>query len=124
MTRDLDVFGRILMKEVRDLTISSYDRMASGTMKSIMGKKIHALTTPFNEDQKEVIKSIVLTQIDAAIHNFLWLIERKGDSTFPLFLEGGVPPVDLAAASDGLTGELYSDEGWIAQYSVNESSIE
>lgn len=124
MTQELDVFGRLLMKEVRDRTISSYDRMASGTIKSVTGKKLYALMNDFDEDQKNVIKAIVLSQIDGAIHNFLWLIERQGTSTFPLVLEGGMPPVDLAAASDGLSGELYSDEGWIAQYSSNESSIE
>ncbi|MGP4672502.1 hypothetical protein ACSV5N_11125 [Agrobacterium salinitolerans] len=123
MTQDLDTFGRLLMKDVRDQTILEYDGMVSGKINSISGKKLRALLDQFDQDQREAIKSIILTQIDGAIHNFLWLIEKGGDSSFPVVLNGGIPPVDLATASDGLTGELYSDEGWIARYSMNRGTF-
>lgn len=119
MTQDLDTFGRLLMRDVRDQTISEYDGMASGKINSSSGKKLRALLDQFDQDEKDAIKSIILTQIDGAIHNFLWLIEKGGNSSFPVVLNGGIPPVDLARASDGLTGELYSDVGWIARYSMN-----
>jgi hypothetical protein len=66
--------------------------------------------------QRELLRHVVAIAIDTAMHNVLWMIESSSE----LRLEAVGPEgerFDLVAASDGLSGELWTQDGWIARFS-------
>ncbi len=111
----LDEFGRRLIGEVRDETISDWQMILSGQMKGDRARRIRAQVEHVSEDMSLTIERIVPEIVDSVLHHLLrWLEE---DSDFKLSGEvAGQILVDLAEESDGLAGELYTDEGWIARF--------
>jgi hypothetical protein len=53
--------------------------------------------------------------IDSAIHDFLFALQEEHDSSGPLEIR--VNGEAVAATSDGLHGEPYTEDGWYARFS-------
>ena len=94
MNNELNSFGKILMNDVRDTTIESFDNMINGTMKGITAENVQEKIREFSDGQIDVVK---------------WMEE---DITLS-FKE-----INLKDESDGLSGELYTEDGWIQKYSL------
>lgn len=107
----LEGFGKLLMDRVRDDTISSVDRMLNGTMKGITAQKIQEKIKNFDKGQKEAVEWLVPQIVDLCLHNMLWMVEQEEEIT--LLYQGA----ELREESDGLSGELYTEDGWIQKYS-------
>lgn len=84
----IDEFGEQLMKEVRDRSI----RYTIAHQKGV---------------SEETIKEIV----DITIHSFLNYISNEENVKFLVEQE------DICELSDGLSGELYTSDGWIERFS-------
>jgi hypothetical protein len=110
----LDYFGEVLMSKVRDETIWNHEAVVNGKMRAPSLIKKYKKLDSFSEEQKKILREFILRTVDLTIHNFLFMIEESEDLS--LILNNA----DLAELSDGLCGELYSDDGWIAKYSENE----
>jgi hypothetical protein len=54
--------------------------------------------------------------VDAVLHHLLWTFEQNEHIRIAMDL-ADEQVESLNAISDGLPGELYSDEGWIARFS-------
>ena len=111
MENILDEFGKILITEVRDGTIDSMNKMIDGTMKGTTAKLIRKKIAILNEEQIEVLKELILEIVDCSLDSMLFMIE--GDPELQLIFQG----VDLKEVSDGLSGELYTEDGWIQKFS-------
>lgn len=110
MDKNLNLFGELLMKEVRDTSIQEMDKIIDGKMKGEIAEKIQSELTQL-EGNKEMLKKIIPSIIDRTLDSLLFCIEENPEIEL---LYNGENLVDL---SDGLSGELYSDDGWIKKYS-------
>jgi len=111
MSDRLDDFGKMLMDRVRDDTISSVDQMLDGTMKGITAQNIQEKIKAFDKEQMETVEWLIPQVVDLCLHNMLWMVEQEEEIT--LLYQGA----ELREESDGLSGELYTEDGWIQKYS-------
>ena len=107
----LNEFGKILIKEVRDNVINSMNESIDGKRKGIAAQLIKKKIAILNEEQIEVLKELILEIVDCSLDSMLFMIE--GDPELQLIFQG----VDLKEVSDGLSGELYTEDGWIQKFS-------
>ena len=107
----LDKFGKIFVTETRDMSIHDIDKMIDGTMKGDSAKKIQDKIINFTDEQKEILKFIVSQTVDNVLDNFLLMIEQH--EKIGLSYDN----INLSEESDGLSGELYTEDGWIEKYS-------
>ncbi len=107
----LNKFGKILITEVRDGTIDSMNKMIDGTMKGTTAKLIRKKISILDKEQIEVLKWLIPEIVDCSLDNMLFMFEGHPD--LQLVFQG----VDLKEVSDGLAGELYTEDGWIQKFS-------
>ena len=109
---NLDEFGKTLIQETRDRTIRLVDKKICGKMKDaesqLLFDKIQQLNNPKAE---QIIKDLVPMVTDLCIHNILCMVEDSDDIS--ILYDGE----DISETSDGLAGELYTEDGWIEKYS-------
>ena len=114
----LEKFGRIAMTEVRDEAISKFEMILSGKMKSDSAIMLHEKLSGFSDADRDIIKHTLVSSIDDVIHNFLWMFEQHEDDLKLLCRNDGKADwTDVEESSDGLAGELYTEDGWIAKFS-------
>lgn len=111
----LDKFGRLLMTRVRDEAVSDWKMMIDGRMKGESAERVRELLHNLSEVDKELLFQIIPGVVDTVLHHFLWTTEQESDLQVGIKMEDRIE--DLRDISDGLPGELYTDEGWIARYS-------
>lgn len=112
----LDQFGRLLMMKVRDEAISDWKMIVDGRMKGEESEQIRTALRSFTIEQRSVFLSLVPEVVDTVLHHLLFTLEQSEDVKIRVTSDGIDVP-DLKDLSDGLAGELYSDEGWIARFS-------
>jgi hypothetical protein len=108
----LDLFGRILMENVRDRSIDRFDQIKIGALKSKNAIELHELLKSFDSSQLEVLEKLVVEAIDNSIYNTLDMFEQHS-SEIEIFMLGK----NLTSISDGLPGELFTSDGWIDRFS-------
>ncbi len=117
MIEKKDFFGKELMYSVRDPSISRFEDILNGKLKS---KELIELTNKlndFNEPEREFIKKLVITVVDNVIYNFLNVLEENEDTLTLLVNNEGGEKEDIVGLSDGLSGELFTNDGWIGKFS-------
>ena len=117
MENILDEFGKILITEVRDGTIDSMNKMIDGTMKGTTAKLIRKKIAILNNEQIEILKWLIPEIVDFSLDSMLFMFEGHPD--LQLVFQG----VDLKEVSDGLSGELYTEDGWIQKFSEYDELI-
>ncbi|MDX5630943.1 MULTISPECIES: hypothetical protein [unclassified Brenneria] len=110
----LDEFGCSVMRMVRDRSIDRFDKIQSGTLKSQRAIELHNLLSTFDDEQKKIIKELLIESIDNTIFNFLFLFEE--DDKKEILVSGK----NITEISDGLSGELFTKDGWISRFSKNQ----
>ena len=111
MSDKVELFGKILISEVRDETISSLDMMISGKMQGVTAKAIREKLVSFDKEQLEVLEWLLPKVVDLNLHNMLFMLEEHDNITVVVDNE------DIKSTSDGLAGELYTEDGWISKFS-------
>ncbi|EEF59987.1 hypothetical protein [Pedosphaera parvula] len=66
-------------------------------------------------ETKKLLLECIADSIHATTHDFLFALQEAHDRK--LGIEVTVDGVNIAAESDGLQGELFGDNGWVAKYS-------
>lgn len=112
----LDDFGSCLIREARDEAISAVDRLLAGDDRSDRGRRVGALLGDLTPSEVRSLRAVAVDAIDELLHQVLWMFERSEKYDVVARLETG-EPVSLRDASDGLSGELYGPDGWIARFS-------
>ena len=107
----LDHFGEILMKEVRDWAIRQCDKHVSNLNGTQSVRRLLGENRKLNENERELLHAVIPDVVDTAIHNMLFMLEQHPE--FELIVEGE----NLDEISDGLAGELYTEEGWFMRFS-------
>jgi hypothetical protein len=116
----LDKFGELLIKKVRDKTISEWQRIVAGEMKGKSAERVRQQIGSFDKDQKDMLIKLVPQIVDTALHHFLFTVEQE--QNLKLIMDCGDSSQSLRELSDGLAGELYGDHGWIARFSTKKEN--
>lgn len=111
MENNLEIFGQIFINEIRDNTIDIFEKMFDGRMKGLTAQNVQEKITIFNERQKNTVLWILSRAVDQCMHNMLFMIEDHEEIDLLYNAE------NIAEKSDGLSGELYTEDGWIEKYS-------
>jgi len=120
----LKIFGQLLITSVRDEVLEVNDLIISGKMGGEENQDLYAQIKNLDQKQKEIIKQFAKQSIDAAIHYFLWMIEQNEEYDLIKYPQDEKSEfVSLRDISDGLCGELYTEDGWIEKYSKYPPSI-
>jgi len=115
----LDKLGKLISEDLRDSALSRYLDIESGSLRSKKAMGLNKELSSFSEEQKEIVRKILTNSIDAGIHDFLFALE-EGQSEVRVMVEGE----DMADLSDGLQGEIFTEDGWFEKYSrYKESGI-
>lgn len=64
-----------------------------------------------SSDDIEIVRWLIPEIVDVSLHNMLFMIEENDD--IELLFENE----NLKEISDGLAGELYTEDGWIDKFS-------
>ncbi len=111
----LDKFGQILMLKVRDETITDWGMIVSGKMLGEHAERMRKIFQKLSSEELQIIDKLVPEVVDTVLHHLLWTIEQQDDLILSIRDHKSV--IDLKRVSDGLPGELYTNEGWIARFS-------
>ncbi len=107
----LESFGKVFIDEVRDNTIDIFEKMFDGRMKGLTSQIVQEKISVFDEQQKDTVLWILSKAVDQSMHNMLFMIEEHEEINIIYDTE------DIEERSDGLSGELYTEDGWIEKYS-------
>lgn len=112
---NLEYFGRFIVENLRDRALDHFEILAKRGSKAPALQDLQAALSKLTPAQLEVARRAIRRVIDSAIHDFLFALQEEHDSSGPL--EVRVNGEAVAATSDGLHGEPYSDDGWFARFS-------
>lgn len=107
----LDQFGQRLMREVRDESLENWRMVLNGMMKGERAALIRSRIGAPSTDLSSILPDVV----DSVLHWFL--VWAESDPNVSLCWENNGKLEKLDAISDGLAGELYGPNGWVARYS-------
>lgn len=107
----LDKFGKIFIDEVRDYTMDIMELILNGKMGGLVVDEIKSKISEFDKEDKEVISMIVSEAITTCMHHMLVMCEQHEE------IQLLYNSKDLDEESDGLCGELYTEDGWIYRFS-------
>ena len=112
----LDIFGELLITRVRDEAISDWNMIIDGRMKDDASARVREALAIFTPEQKSIVLSLIPQVVDTVLHHLLWTLEQYKNIRVGVTTDTGDVP-NLKEISDGLAGELYSENGWISRFS-------
>lgn len=122
MDESLEKFGKIIIENLRDKQIDFYRGLLTEKWKAEDLKDLQKKLKTIDKKDKETINDLVDELLTHAIHDLLFAIQENHD------LENGleilVDNKNVAELSDGLHGEIFSDDGWIQKFSKYKSDKE
>jgi hypothetical protein len=111
----LDEFGLDMTVWVRDDTFSWIDKIIEGSGRTPYDRKLHAEVSA-SPDTIEAARDLARWATDLCVHNFLRFLEQS--KRFDLIVRDEDRSASIRDASDGLSGELYTEDGWFARFST------
>lgn len=111
----IDKFGTIVMENLRDNAIDFFEKLVKGHWKAPKLQKLQAELKSFDQEQIEIIRKVLFQSIDTGIHDFLFKLQEQVD--FENEIEINVQGINILKASDGLHGELFTEDGWFEMFS-------
>ncbi|MGF1689578.1 hypothetical protein L4C36_23500 [Photobacterium japonica] len=117
--RNIDIFGQLIAKDLRDSALERCLDILQEKVKSKDCLDIHNGLSDLSDEQLSVVRRLVTHCIDTGIHDFLFAVDELQDE-----MPVSVNAEEIAKESDGLQGEIFTDDGWFAKYSkYGESGI-
>ncbi|HHF2878686.1 TPA: hypothetical protein ACPJZX_004504 [Vibrio diabolicus] len=110
--KNIDEFGQLISKDLRDSALERCVDILEKKLKSEDCIEINDSLSNLTEDQISAIKRLVTNCVDTGIHDFLYSIEVVQDE-----LSVSVNGEEIVKQSDGLNGEIFTEDGWFAKYS-------
>jgi hypothetical protein len=107
----IEDFGEMVIHSVVDAVFNLYDHDLKRSVKSEASEtEMCELLAKLSPAEVGVLKKIALSAIKTTTHYFLWQAEQKK-------LDIVFQDANVADLSDGLSGELYLEDGWFAHFS-------
>jgi hypothetical protein len=117
----LDEFGMALMTQVRDDAAAFLQRVISGRMADEGSKRQFKQFQTLRPADREVLGQFLVLALDAGIARFLHFLDANEIEVLFRYRSG--EKHNVQAISDGLAGELYTEDGWIAKFSAFKDRI-
>ncbi|TXK80668.1 hypothetical protein [Paenibacillus sp. N3.4] len=111
----IDKFGELLMTDLRDRTIDFFELLVKGHWKAPKLQQLQHEMQSFDDKQIELFRRALIRSLDSGIHDFLFKLQEQAD--FNNEIEIKVQGINIIQASDGLHGELFTEDGWFANFS-------
>lgn len=111
---ELDTFGELVMTRLRDRTLDYAGGLMRHHWKAPSSQKLQADLAQLPSEHQAVVVRCVRASVDYGIHAFLvGLREALEDGDIAVTVHGK----NLLDLSEQLEGELFSEDGWQAQFS-------
>jgi len=111
----LELFGRALIHDVRDSSYRKYLCKKGGKFKTDSAEKLRDLMGRISD--QDALDAIVLEIIDSVIFRILVMFEENEAN-----LSGDWGSFNAMNDSDGLSGEIFGEDGWIEKFSAYKPS--
>lgn len=111
----LDKFGQFVVLNLRDRLLEQNEMLMRGKLKGRAIQELQERVAALNDDQRKVVRAVLVDAIDTAIHDFLFAIQDAHDRN--LGVEVFVDGENVAEVSGVLNGEHLGEDGWIRRYS-------
>jgi hypothetical protein len=113
----VDKFGEFVMQKLRDPALDYVDGLLRGHWKAPASAGLQEQLGTLTAKHKEMVRRSVRSSIDTAIHDFLFALQERADFEGDIkVLVDGKDVVDL---SDGIHGESFGPDGWMARFSTH-----
>ena len=115
MDEPLDKFGEFFVSNLRDKMLDDLQMLLTASWKAPSAQKLQDRLATLNDEQRDILRETAEHLITAGMHDFLFALEEDADSggSIRIMVDG----TDLAEASDGLHGEIFTENGWISRFS-------
>ena len=116
MSVELDKFGKFLMSNLRDNAISKLNTLFEGGSKAPALQELQNSLKSINDEEKEILKKAFTNSLDTGLHDFLFSLHESTENNegIELIVNGK----NVTELSDGLQGELFTEDGWLSKYSA------
>jgi hypothetical protein len=104
------------MRRVRDETIGDWERMVTGRMRGATAQWCRGVIGTLAVHDRAKLIRIMPAIVDAVLCHALRLFEEEETIRIGVRTDGHATD-DLARQSDGLCGEVFGSDGWIARFS-------
>lgn len=114
----LDIFGKILISEVRDRAFKISMNIVMQTTVNNLDLERYKVFTNLNNEEKEAMCDLLSETITDTIYRFLEMFEDYSD-IMELDLIQGDNKYDIKLISEKMGSEIacYEDDGWIQRFS-------
>ena len=109
---ELDLFGKLIAEDLRDSILDRYNDLESSWIASKEAKQLSERLRNLLPNERETVRAVVNDVVVAGIHEFLVAIQ-EGRHAVQITVED----VNVSEVSDGLPGEIFSEDGWFAKFS-------
>ena len=110
MSEELDIFGRLVMEKLRDVSIELCEGLVESRFVSPGHKEIQNDIESLSSEQKETLIRCVTYCIDGGINDFLFNLEKESSKAKEI--EVSVRGKSIVELTDGLSKALYGEAGW------------
>ncbi|AIQ14308.1 hypothetical protein [Paenibacillus durus] len=116
----LDIFGKLLIENLRDQSIDYFDKLVQGEWKAPSLQSLQTELKTFNEDQLDILRRAFISSLDSGLHDFLFKLQEVNEDGIRIIIN----EQNLADLSDGLHGELFTEDGWLKRFSRYQNNEE
>jgi len=113
----LDKFGQLITENLRDSALNRCLDIEAGVIKSEECLALTKELSTLSESQLKIVKRLVTKCIDTGVHDFLFAIDEVQDA-LPILVNGD----NIAEESDGLQGEIFTEDGWYERFSEHQET--
>ena len=110
--KSIEKFGRLIAEELRDSALNKCLDIESGWGASVEMKGMSSSFSELSEEQRVFVRKLVTECVDTGIHDFLFALEEQKHGV-KITVNGD----DIGGHSDGLQGEIFTEDGWFEKYS-------
>jgi len=108
----VDKFGKLVVTQLRDRAIDFFDMAAKGKWKSPGIQSLQTQLAKLSPNEIALIRRCVVEAVDHGMHDMLFALVEAHDDGIEVIVDGE----NVVELSDGLHGEQFSDNGWIAKF--------
>jgi len=110
----LDRIGELLVKQVRDPSIDDIRNVLLGQTGGDDAEAVRKALAGVEAEALARFVAVIPELVDQVVHNLCVMLEE--DEDLDLVLKTSAGDVAACEESDGLAGELYGENGWLAQF--------
>jgi hypothetical protein len=108
-------FGEFIVKNLWDEAIEHHDLLARGHWKAPALQQLQKDLARLTPKQKKIVRQCIIEALGSGLHQFLFALAEAHD--FEQGIAVVVDGVNVVEQSDGLHGEPFGPDGWMAKYS-------